>query len=334
MRPRRLIGNSKHLILALHWSTCFQCFEMISNGEAELTTVDGGDAFVAHNDHSIGPLLYENYGSDVGTEYYAVAVVNADFCDDDTTLESIRGMRSCHTGYRKTAGWFMPLGTLLDEDLVSTVNEEEDIEDDAETMKSFFGEMCAPRTSGNGPMNGEDGEGQSWEELCTTCGGDCTTQDKYYDYQGAFRCLMEDAGDVAFVKHSTVLDFARDGAEPKDWADKDIADFQLLCRDGGCMDPADYADCHWARVPAHSVVATSSLTFGGDDFEFGQVIQNALVAAAENDARFLDAAVEVGEQENFLFKSGTVGLTPVLESYEDSVGDGALGAYQQVTALT
>eukprot|EP00210_Caulerpa_lentillifera_P004650 g4435.t1 len=311
-----------------------ECFEMIQNGEAELTTVDGGDGYVAHTQYSIEPLLYENYGYAVGTEYYAVALVPREFCDNSTTLENLRGLRSCHTGYRKTAGWFMPLGTLLDQGVVEPVSEEETIEDDAETMRSFFDEICAPRVSGNGPMNGRNGEGESWEELCTTCGGDCTTHDKYYDYQGALRCLMENAGDVAFVKHTTLLDFARDGSEPKDWADKDIADFQLLCREGECRDPEDYEDCHLARVPAHSVVANASLTFGGSDFEFGERIQSALVDAVENNSEFLDSVTELEEQENFVFKSGTVELSPVRGTYETTVDEGALSAYNGVSELT
>lgn len=306
---------------------------MIHNGEAELTTADGGDAYWAHSEYAIEPLLYENYGNEDGIEYYAVAVVPKSFCNASTSVESLRGLRSCHTGYRKTAGWFMPLGTLLDQGLVSVVDADESIENDAETMKSFFSEICAPRVSGNGPRNGQGHVGESWAPLCTSCAGDCTTHDKYYDYHGALRCLMEAAGDVAFVKHSTVLDFARDGAEPRIWADKDIADFQLLCKEGGCMDPVDYQDCHWARVPAHSIVADSSMTFQGSDFEFGRQIQEALVEAIENNPGFLDSVIELAGQENFIFKAGTVLLTPVFDMYENTLDEGALAAYQGVSGL-
>lgn len=44
--------------------------------------------------------------------------------------------------------------------------------------------------------------------LCSLCigkvpGGRCTHRDPYSGFEGAFRCLLE-AGDVAFLKHTTV----------------------------------------------------------------------------------------------------------------------------------
>ena len=49
---------------------------------------------------------------------------------------------------------------------------------------------------------------------------------------GAFRCLVEGGGDVAFVKHTTVQENC-DGKRQEFWARNQLtADYQLLCRDG------------------------------------------------------------------------------------------------------
>jgi hypothetical protein len=51
--------------------------------------------------------------------YYSVAVVPREFCTTGVTLASLAGKRSCHTGYRKTAGWTMPVGYLTGSGAVS-----------------------------------------------------------------------------------------------------------------------------------------------------------------------------------------------------------------------
>lgn len=47
-----------------------------------------------------------------------------------------------------------------------------------------------------------------FSRLCALCigkvpGGKCTHRDPYAGFEGAFRCLLE-AGDIAFLKHTTV----------------------------------------------------------------------------------------------------------------------------------
>lgn len=63
-------------------------------------------------------------------------------------------------------------------------------------------------------------------KLCQLCSGagsnKCSRSAKepYYSYSGAFKCLKDGTGDVAFIKASTVL------------ADKDKDNYRLLCPDG------------------------------------------------------------------------------------------------------
>lgn len=50
--------------------------------------------------------------------------------------------------------------------------------------------------------------GDNSDKLCKLCVGKipgewCSSADPYFGFEGAFRCLVE-AGDIAFLKHSTV----------------------------------------------------------------------------------------------------------------------------------
>lgn len=72
----------------------------------------------------------------------------------------------------------------------------------------FTGGSCAPgaKSSKYNP------NGNYVESLCRLCrGGTDThcvrgTSEPFYSYSGAFRCLVQGGGDVAFVKHTTVPD--------------------------------------------------------------------------------------------------------------------------------
>lgn len=96
--------------------------------------------------------------------------------------------------------------------------------------------------------------------LCHLCvgkvpGGWCTPTDPYIGFEGAFRCLME-AGEVAFLKHTTVTEMV----ESKSFKGVSTDQFQLLCKNGQRMPVSEYLQCNWGLVPSNAIVTSSART--------------------------------------------------------------------------
>ncbi|KFQ35901.1 Ovotransferrin, partial [Mesitornis unicolor] len=190
----------------LQKATYLDCIKAITNTEADAVSLDGGHIFEAGlAPYKLKPIAAEVYQHTEGstTSYYAVAVVKK---GTGFTINELQGKTSCHTGLGRSAGWNIPIGTLL---------HREDIKwdgIDSSNLEEGSHNVCFPKISSVSP----------------TC-----------------RCLKDGKGDVAFVKHTTVEENAR---EEKD-------DYELLCLDGSRQPVDNYKACHWARVPAHAVVA-------------------------------------------------------------------------------
>ncbi|KFV13982.1 Ovotransferrin, partial [Tauraco erythrolophus] len=189
----------------LQKATYLDCIKAISNNEADAISLDGGQVFEAGlAPYKLKPIAAEVYQHSGGsTNYYAVAVVKK---GTDITINNLQGKTSCHTGLGRSAGWNIPIGTLIHREYIQW--------DGKESASIEQGEV------GTGRING----------LMLSQGG---------------WCLKDGKGDVAFVKHTTV----------EENAPEEKHEYELLCLDGSRQPVDNYKDCHWARVPAHAVVA-------------------------------------------------------------------------------
>ncbi|KAK6478511.1 serotransferrin-2 [Huso huso] len=225
----------------LEKSNTMQCIEAIKAGMADAITLDGGDIYEASlANHDLHPIIAEDYGeTSSDTCYYAVAVVKK---GSGFSFSELEGKKSCHTGLGKSAGWNIPIGTLVSEGILKWEGpEKEQIESgpklkwfsSSKPFSKFFSASCCTRSS----------QGRVNKGLCELCQLISFTRNLTH-YEGAFKCLKDGKGDVAFVKHLTVKD-----------ADPNV--YELLCKDGSRKELSDYLSCSLARVPGHAVVTRS-----------------------------------------------------------------------------
>lgn len=144
----------------------------IARGEADTMNVDPEDLYLAGSIFGLEPFLMEQYdrsrfslrrpsSTQLGN------VVSRDFqCDfhftgrfryraavlipknsDIASLNDLKGKDSCHTGYARNAGWFMPLGHLLKERVI-----QQDCRSLLHTAENFFHRSCLPGRWSKDPL--------------------------------------------------------------------------------------------------------------------------------------------------------------------------------------
>ncbi|KAM5154746.1 inhibitor of carbonic anhydrase-like isoform 3-T3 [Callospermophilus lateralis] len=220
------------LVTCVKRTSYLECIRAIVANEADAVTIDGGLVFEAGlAPYNLKPIVEEFYGpkDDPQTYYYAVALVKK---GTGFQLNQLQGKKSCHTGLGWSSGWNIPISMLLPSGSLGTA------------AARFFSSSCVPCA-----------DGKSFPSLCQLCVGKgtdkcaCSSHEPYFGYSGAFKCLEDGAGDVAFVRHVTVFE----NLEQK--ADRD--QYELLCPDNTRKPVDEYENCHLARVPSHAVVARS-----------------------------------------------------------------------------
>ncbi|XP_077147356.1 saxiphilin-like isoform X3 [Ranitomeya variabilis] len=165
------------------------------------------------------------------TLHYAVAVVKK---SSTFQLDQLKGKRSCHSAVGEAAGWVAPLDVVLKKNLLSWEGRE--LKTIEKVASEIFSASCAP--------------GAQEANLCEQCAGQedkCTrgAGEPYYGDEGAFRCLRDGKGDVAFVADTVLSGQYSDN-------------FELLCPDNTRRPLSQYKICNFGRIPRHAVVTRSS----------------------------------------------------------------------------
>jgi len=232
-----------------------ECMRLIDKQQADITLLEAGDIYRAGYDHGLIPIMAEVYN--LGTpDYYAVAVTH--IRDNSSELIYLKRKNTCHTGVGQGAGWIIPMAWLITNERVRDYGC-----DSVRAAGEYFSKSCAPGARSPEFTVDRVYTGHNyWEygHMCDLCHGtaahycDRNAMEDYYGNTGAFRCLVEGGGHVAFVKHTAVTENC-DGKRKEWWARNQLtSDYQLLCRDGTRKPATEYENCYLGKVKANAVV--------------------------------------------------------------------------------
>ncbi|KAH9288482.1 hypothetical protein KI387_032599 [Taxus chinensis] len=281
--------------------TTFECLEAIKNKEADLISLDSGLGYIAFMNYSMKAIMAEEYCYQAGS-YDAVAIVNKRMCDrkGDLSLKDFKGKKSCHAGYLTAAGWNYPVNYILSSILQKQPQKTFSPRNDEDVISNFFSASCAP----------SELEGRG---LCSACGNSstCSLDKTYSRYSGAFRCLIEEIGDIAFLKADTALLYSFEGINNQSWSTMSVADFMYLCPEGGCRVINGFpGDCKFGSVPANTIMTRNSLPHSK---------KLAIVQTLLN-ASWTDALFSGKNWADHLLSVSTQGLTEVKELTRSYLG--------------
>ncbi|NXM94323.1 TRFE2 protein, partial [Sylvia borin] len=272
----------------------YDCIDKIRANKADAASLDAGDVYSAVKLYGLAVVAKEIY--DQGNCVFAVAIAKRGALD----IQSLRGVRSCHNGARWTSGWNIPLGFLLARNYLSW----DEAQPLSQAISEYFNASCIP------------GVGVAAPRLCALCQGqksyvrdrnhfcETSSNEPFYDSEGAFRCLKDGVADVAFLDHLRIMSAT----------ESEQQEYELLCPDGSRAELTEYSSCNLGKGPGRGIITRSN--FQRITNKFLSMIQRLFGRKGKERARFeLFSSAPFGGK-NLLFQDATQHLQLLEEQLE------------------
>ncbi|NXD85418.1 TRFEA protein, partial [Halcyon senegalensis] len=294
--------NSFARISCIRAHNTHDCIDKIRVNKADAASLDAGDVYSAVKLYGLTVVAKEIY--DQGNCVFAVAIAKRGTLD----IQRLRGVRSCHSGARWTSGWNIPLGFLLARNDLSW----DEAQPLSQVVSEYFNASCIP------------GVGVAAPRLCALCQGqksyvrdknhfcETSSNEPFYDSEGAFRCLKNGVADVAFLDHLTIT--SATAHECPLVSESEQQEYELLCPDGTTAELTEYSTCNLGKGPGRGIVTRHN--FQKITNKFLSTIQRLFGRKGKERDRFeLFTSAPFGGK-NLLFRDATQHLQILEEQLE------------------
>ncbi|OXB64652.1 hypothetical protein ASZ78_008728 [Callipepla squamata] len=173
-----------------------------------------------------------------------------------------------------------------------------------QVISEYFNASCIP------------GVGVAAPQLCALCQGqksyvrdknhfcETSSNEPFYDSDGAFRCLKDGVADVAFLDHLTIMRAT----------ESEQQEYELLCPDGTTAELSKYSTCNLGKGPGRGIITRHN--FQKITNQFLTMIQRLFGWKGKERARFELFNSSSFAGKNLLFRDATQHLQLLEEQLE------------------
>jgi melanoma-associated antigen p97 len=217
----------------------YECLNFVSSNKADVFNVDPSELYIAGKIYNLVPFAMEEF-MNRPYRYKAVALVRR---DRGPKSGDLRGVKSCHTGIYRNAGYSIPTGFILEKTKPAP-----DCRGELYSVEKYFGESCIPGKYSPDPKIDIQLK-RRHPNLCKLCKNPstCSSSDEYAGYTGAIKCLVDGRGDVAFTKADAVDGYFQDKSDQ-------LNDYEYLCPNGTRTKIENIPECYLAKRPTNTYV--------------------------------------------------------------------------------
>uniref|UniRef100_A0A8D8XPF4 Transferrin n=1 Tax=Cacopsylla melanoneura TaxID=428564 RepID=A0A8D8XPF4_9HEMI len=244
------------------------CIDQLQNKVADFTFMEPEDMYIISKKFDENFIIFKEVRTKVEPtsefRYEAVAVVKNDL--NLKNLQSIKGLKSCHTGVGRNVGYKIPLTKLKNYGVLGNVNDETKSprENELKAFSQLFSKACIVGQWSPDPKVNEAWK-KKYSNLCDLCEdpAKCDYPDKNSGYEGALNCLTgKNGGDIAWTKIKFVKEYF--GLTPDFKAKAPKEQYSFLCPDGKTV-PLTETPCTWAARPWPGFVANNGIETNTQD---------------------------------------------------------------------
>jgi melanoma-associated antigen p97 len=235
----------------------------------------------------------------------------------------LRTKKACGTAIGDMAGWHIPVNYLISiKELYTKTGLGFKSCHIPKIAGEYFGRSCIP--------GAEDYDYNTLKTnpraLCLQCyskGSDyCSRSQReyYYGDTGAFRCLNEGFGDVAFMRH-TGVQLNTDGRNTDQWARPHRqTDFELLCKDGTRKSIEQFERCNLMSLPTKVIMIGSHRNYMQKNYLWNMLNFAQQLFGSDTNPDFT-LFESMKEHPDLVFSDACLQLIPVLTDLNTYLGD-------------
>jgi hypothetical protein len=279
------------------------CMAWVEQGFVDMIITRDEDIYTAKTKYNLLPIAYESTQTKQTppSEWQNVTLAVARISSSIDNIAQLQNRRICATRANDTAGFKVPIGSLIREGVISLRG------DYVQSAGDFFAESCVP-----GVLNKTfDKNGTYPVSLLAGCP---KFSANYEGLEGAVRCLEDAVGEVAFLDHKKIQRMLTEetylSAETQ---------YKLVCRSGSQpLTEWQTKDCHIGKVPQPTIYISPR------KMELKTVIQTLLSSAvqtytgkSEGTFKLFDSdeySCTTGKSRNLLFKEESNVILTIMET--------------------